>query len=105
VIFEVHPGTAVTVVPSPAASSGGSAGSTGGSGGGAPPPTPTPPGAGSPLAPVTVLINNTGTTVTNAAGQLGDAVPGLAPVTGVLGGVGSTVNGLGQLLASTTTVA
>jgi hypothetical protein len=106
VVIAAPPGTAVTVVPSPAAPSGGSAGSTGGgAGAGAPVPTPTAPGAGNPLAPVTVVINNTGTTVTSVANQLGDAVPGLAPVTGALGSVGSTVNGLGSLVASTTTVA
>jgi hypothetical protein len=104
VTLRAPPGTAVTAAPSPAAPSGGSAGSTGG-GAGAGAPAPTGPAAGNPLAPVTVVVNNTGTTVTNAADQLGDAVPGLAPVTGALGNVGSTVNALGSLLASTATVA
>ncbi len=107
VIVEAPPGTSVTVVPSSAAADNGSTGTSGG-GGGSPAPTPTSPsvtGSGSPLAPTVVAVGNTvtgsGTTVTSTLGRVGSAVPTVAPVNGMLGGVGATVSGLGQSLDST----
>jgi hypothetical protein len=91
-------GTTFTVVPAaPATGTGGEP---------APAPTPAPPPSTNtdPLSAVVVVAGNTvataGTTVTTAANRVGAAVPPASSLTSVLGGVGATVSGLGQMLAS-----
>ncbi|HXN62796.1 MAG TPA: hypothetical protein VN886_20285 [Acidimicrobiales bacterium] len=73
--------------------------------GGAPAPTPPPSTNTDPFSAVVVVAGNTvaaaGTTVSTTASQVGTAVPPASSLTGVLGGVGATVSGLGQMLAST----
>jgi hypothetical protein len=98
----VPPGTTVTVVPSRAGSqtgppSSGAAGSTGS-------PAPAPLGSGSPTAPVVVgnTVTTVGSPVTTTANQVASSVTTVAPATGALGGVGTTVTGLGQSPNSTT---
>ncbi len=95
------PGSTVTVVPTtPATGTGGAPSPT-------PAPTPAPPPSTStgPLGAAVVVAGNTvataGTTVSTTASQVGAAVPAAASLTGVLGGVGATVSGLGEMLAST----
>ncbi len=104
VVVEVPQGTTVEVVSSPPAGSSGSGGSSGtGGSGGAPPPATSTGGGGNVLTPVLVVVGNTvstvGTTVTLASNGLGTALPGAAPVTGLLGSLGATVTSLGRSVA------
>ncbi len=95
-----QPGTPVTVAPTAPATG------TGGAPAPAPAPTPAPPPPTTtdPLNAVLVVAGNTvataGTTVTTTASQVGAAVPPASSLTSVLGGVGATVSGLGQMFAS-----
>ena len=86
VTVAVPPSSPVGVVPPPPPPGGGTA--------------PSPPGGGNVLTPVLNTVGNTvstvGTTVTAASNGLGQALPALSPVTGLVGNVGSTVATLGQ---------
>jgi hypothetical protein len=95
------PGTPVTATPpAPATGTGGAPAPAP-----APAPVPPPPTTTDPVNAVLVVAGNTvvaaGTTVTTTASQVGAAAPPASSLTSVLGGVGATVSGLGQMLAST----
>ena len=75
-----------------------------GAGGSTGSPAPAPPGSGSPTAPVVVgnTVTTVGSPVTTSANHVASNGTAVAPATGALGGVGTTVTGLGQRPNSTT---